>query len=1482
MPSISRIRFTNLIYEDGAKRYNDEIFQFDSFNGVILLENGGGKTVFVQAVLQTILPHTLLGDRKAKDTFVLGNSPAHIAVEWIISDRPRRYALTAVTLFSSKEGMDSHKYVYEYEPGDENSLEGLPFVRKGQNGEIRPSSKEEMADYYQYMNRNHLNAGYFSSNREYQAYIEDNLKIIGSEWRSVARINAAEGAIEGFFEGCKTTTQLVNHLLIPTVEEALAGKGTQDFVETFEKQREHFKKHRQLRDKIEESQQVDGQIASYVKQYAVYEEAWQSLCKTKGETKSVYELAQKKRGQVEQTLAEHQQACEQLQVQKNELDRKYYSYQLASLQETLNHARQIYEQHRQEYDGREEEYRQKNGRLQNLEIARLKALIRSSEEEILYYTEQIKNLASDRDVKELELRINNNAGYLRYCFLQEEGALEHSKQEIKTGLDLVQKQLQLIEKRCQDKQSHYVVLREKRAQAELQRDQAQNDMQSIAGQILANPLREDVLQEKQKWEQRIVELEKILQESRAWERQLQEEKRRIQGELAQMRPQLQKCSREEQSLKDRIELIQEEEESLLIRMKELDTELYSVHSLYTQQGTVLNQFEAVVENLRLNKEKAILKESQAVALHTFYENSTYFGADPLVETLIDVWREQFSYLEAGAVYAEKAAQQLSRTVSEYFQAYPFWAISLVCRASEVDNLLSRLRRQTGLLTHPVFVLTQEEARNILDNVDQKSHAGLDSLRQVFPARWEVNLSSGAFQSWKEELEKNAREANWERQQQEGRLQLMLNFIQQLQGFFLKYPYEESRQLQQSWQETREQMLGLDQHIRSLEERQEEIDARLNNLGKKTGEMGEEHTHFSNRIVKAHEYIRKADERDKARLDLQQCMELLLTHEQELARLGRQKEQEAQRMQEVQRDLFIVEQELHHLLVQGLYKEVQAALPQETKLSRSFLELEREDLLDTLHQKQKGRQHLEDLLNQVRIAKGKQENDLSRKRRQCDGEIEEDFLFPPGGDGEIDAIIQQMEKLKKLIKRLEPDLKLAEKEYAIAQDRLTQQEHDFFQKYSERVLFSESLIVVKEKLDKEHEEIHLKQDYLNERMTGLKAEGEKLSRAITELERKNERYEYLHDKIVPVDLPTNIIPDLSYQPMPIIARYINELQEKQVYLDQIRDRLDQERKRLEIFCQEEVRDPKLRRMVTTGLKYRENYQEVMEWKNRLSNRIALAIRHAEDDMREHDRELQQFINHLHSYLLTMAAELRIIPRKTRVKVEDNWKEIFQFDVPVWDEKEGKNELRRHVDWMISQIENSLYRDENGNENYALMHKDIEKWLQTQQLLSNVMKEKSIKVKCRKVTADGKVSSHPSSWEGSNQWSGGEKWSKNMALFLGIQNYLAEKRQAINPRVKRNRAVILDNPFGKASSDHVLDPVFFIAEQLGFQIIALTALAEGKFIRDYFPIVYSCRLRPTTSPDKHLITADQEIRHAYFQDHEPETLRRLGQQKQMELF
>ncbi len=204
-------------------------------------------------------------------------------------------------------------------------------------------------------------------------------------------------------------------------------------------------------------------------------------------------------------------------------------------------------------------------------------------------------------------------------------------------------------------------------------------------------------------------------------------------------------------------------------------------------------------------------------------------------------------------------------------------------------------------------------------------------------------------------------------------------------------------------------------------------------------------------------------------------------------------------------------------------------------------------------------------------------------------------------------------------------------------------------------------------------------------------------------------------------------------------------------------------------------------------------------------------------------------------------------------------------------------------MLEQLEKDpKFRDEDGGEQYTEIKKFTEKSLQTKQLMQMIMKGNMVKIKCRKVTNDNKVSSGFSSWEESNQWSGGEKWSKNMTLFLGLMNYMAEKRQHINPGVGRTRTVIIDNPFGHASSDHVLNPVFYIAEQLGFQMIALTAHAEGSFIREYFPVVYSCRLREAANGQTSIMTYEKEIKHVYFKDHDPIVLDRLGRREQLTLF
>ncbi|MCK4259598.1 MAG: hypothetical protein KAX49_11510 [Halanaerobiales bacterium] len=66
MPRINRIRVTNIQYDSGKKQLPDITFQLDSQDTILLLANGGGKTLLIQLVMQTILPNEKMNMMKIR------------------------------------------------------------------------------------------------------------------------------------------------------------------------------------------------------------------------------------------------------------------------------------------------------------------------------------------------------------------------------------------------------------------------------------------------------------------------------------------------------------------------------------------------------------------------------------------------------------------------------------------------------------------------------------------------------------------------------------------------------------------------------------------------------------------------------------------------------------------------------------------------------------------------------------------------------------------------------------------------------------------------------------------------------------------------------------------------------------------------------------------------------------------------------------------------------------------------------------------------------------------------------------------------------------------------------------------------------------------------------------------------------------------------------------------------------------------------
>ncbi|MCT4620321.1 MAG: hypothetical protein N4A62_13130 [Marinisporobacter sp.] len=1348
-------------------------------------------------------------------------------------------------------------------------------MKKSTDGKKRPASKGEINDYYQYMAQKSMNAKTFKTIKDFHEFIEEQFKIIPSEWRNIALINGAEGGVEEFFDGCKTTSQLVDKLLIPVVEEAISENGTEDFVKTFEKQREHFKKHKQLRERINESKQIKEQIDRYVDIYLKYHHINEGFIKKKQYGKALYLYVKDEQKNIDKSISENRKDMEQIEADYKEIERKE-SYYIAKLKEKVDATQLVYENLKEEYDQIKYGYDEKQKELTNLKIGKIKREINETKENIEEYEMQLRRLEEDTDVEELKEKLVESNSKIRGYFIKEEENFKKEKILIEGQIRGNKEQLGEYNKKLQIVSDEKESLLRDKNEKEGQRITIEKNIQALATRMHMNPQQDNIKEQQLKWKEKIGQLEKNIVENHGTIHSIQNEKTILNDQLASYGKEVARLEKDQTLIHERLENINKKHSSLLEKIKEMNNSWNYMNSLYTREDSIIHYIGNKCEYLRNEKENLLLQERIARRFIDDYQKNKYFTPDPLLEEWVKNWKSQFSFVEIGSKYIQRASNVFQLEVEQYMKNYPYWSMTIVVEENEVLKLEKCIHENIEKMTVPIFILREREARSIIE--------GRQVINEniIFPKYWVKNMNQDHFKKWKEELNSKAKEITQKRQDKEYEMDECSHIFNELKKFFIENGYEYYQRLQEEYAIVGEQLYSSYEAIGKIKKRQGDIDDTIRQLNKKIMEWKDENNLLNNWVQLAQDYMNGENEKESLASFIYVLQEKINKKVAQIKKLNREIETINAILQDLRDNLRDFEYRMNMLKDDPLYGEVIRAMPKFVESAKVTLEIERQNLKDLLYKTQGSIKSIEGAIKKEEKNKKNLKRNLEIERKQSEYAINEAFIFPSYGEEEIEKLITTINELKPVLKELENKFKNIEDEYNKRELEYTLRKQDFYKKNEELYIFKEPLYKVKDQIQKEKKECIKRKDQNEKIYKRLNEEKMNIDKIINNLQINNGRFSFLIDGVEDIMLGEDTTRDFPYDRKGFIDQLIHELTNLKNELSTAMKEVENHKNIFTNFCNDCIKDPKLKERTIAGVRYKNSYKDMTQWQNKMHENLSRIIKIAEDDMREHDKELEQFIQHLYTYVATVTDELRIIPKNTRIKVEDQWKEIYKFNIPEWNQQEGKEELRKHVDWMIKQLESNQFKNEDGSDKDVDIRKEIEKWLQSKQLLRIILKNNVIKVSCRKVTNDGKVSSAPTTWENSNKWSGGEKWSKNMTLFLGILNYLAEKRQSIIIGIKTNRTVIVDNPFGKASSDHVLDPVFFIAEKLGFQLIALTAHTEGKFIRNYFPVVYSCKLRETVNGNSLIIDKEKEIHYAFFKDHDPKALLRLGEQKQMNLF
>jgi hypothetical protein len=216
MPKVNRIRVCNIKLDKGDKVFGDKTFNLYGNNSIFILENGGGKTSLIQMVLQVVLPNYASSEKRMLKNTVLKDNTVHIAVEWIPDDENYEKFITGYAFHNyggklqgneKKKQYDYFNYIIETDYAGAPKLEEIEFVQYGKVTRIDELKREL---------KKLKGVQTFDTNSEYQDVLKQ-YGLLESEWKNIAKVNGEEGGVKEFFQKTATTKNLIEKLFIPSL-----------------------------------------------------------------------------------------------------------------------------------------------------------------------------------------------------------------------------------------------------------------------------------------------------------------------------------------------------------------------------------------------------------------------------------------------------------------------------------------------------------------------------------------------------------------------------------------------------------------------------------------------------------------------------------------------------------------------------------------------------------------------------------------------------------------------------------------------------------------------------------------------------------------------------------------------------------------------------------------------------------------------------------------------------------------------------------------------------------------------------------------------------------------------------------------------------------------------------------------------------------------------------------------------------------------
>lgn len=1410
MPRINRVRIANIHYD--KKVIKDLLINCCGGENILLnLANGGGKSVLVQLLQQPLLPESKIQGREIVN-YLPSDKTSYILIEWKLDNNSRLqkdYLLTGIVISKlvSNEDMNRTRFftfMHHYKTGNEFDIKNIPLIRKEHNAVTYKSYEEAM----RLLKENRNLPEVIPYTRAEQLAYRNKLAEYGiftDEWKTLAKINESEGGVDELFKQCKTSNDLIDKWILKSISDSNE-KESKELKEMFSKLLEEIIENE---DSIKEKEILD-EFNEKMNEYKLPVEKLLKSLKAEEEVQSeLYNIYVK----LKNITSENQEKIEKIETQftENERELKHIEYEEIS---------EKYYNLKKEQDDMEEQREKKieeiGAQEKMLNEAKFEYKVQKAAE--LYQKEKeasakIKALELSRE--NLENKNNTNEHILEIEYnLQEK--YKQMIEEYTNSLDKIKNSNSEMKKE-EEKNKEKIKLNNK-------------EIQKIFGMLgeLNAKIRSFEETEKEIFLKLSIELTRNLL-GELEEKQIQKIHENFKNEIDRMQEEI-KASKE-QIEKAKIEINKETEkqeentkqiEKLMVKQTERKREHQDYIELESKVREVMNFHR--IRDISIFKQNDYLKIIDEKRLE--YKRKTEEFINKIEKTKEDILeleqggihnsreiREMLENADIGYITGEEyLRKQDEKYQKELLEKNPILPYCYLVSEEELEKINTLdIKEEINKLSP---IITHSDASKMLKK--EKNTVEIEGIH--FLSLYHKECFGSHTEEYKDKLEKRLESYKTRKEECEAELKLIEGHIQVISEF--KYDEKQVKEMQ-------EELKQLEEEIGNKKEENENSKKNVDNL-RNANENNEKKIIEDNKgLEREQENYKEFEKYLEDNIEYLEAKKQIDKKEKESDDLKHENEELEVKNGDIQTQF--TKNTTNRIEINNKLKDVKensSKIPerQEMKLlddSLEELEAQYEELTKKYEQNKK---QIDDGL--VLWRKNRDEAEKYLKKYYSDLK-KEDYQNVSYSEEIEDLARKRKDELEKVVKEKSEELQNLNIENKGISTNI------------ENVIAN--LNKLGEKTPIPENEIQRNYDKRKKDIKEQNAKGKEKQKEYININSQNQRQINQIDRIIDTESKNNKAHDVNIEEInlsELINKYQGLLNKSDI------EKEEAKRKQTEI-----ITDYKNKHLVIGNIlnniylqneKTFDDFYYIYEKLEESLDLLKKYIGGLNATLQNIQNDKNNILYHAVEQGKYLYEELKKISESGKIKRGDRYIQILKIDLPVELEDYLEQRMKSYIDECIQSLREECKQSKNTNE---VIEKKVTSYLADRKLLNVTLNVETIKVKLYKFDIENKNS-------GLRAWeevivgnSGGQKFIACFVLISALIEYTRRKELEARgeEEIKETSKVfILDNPFGKTSSKHLLEPMMEISKKFNIQMFCLSDLSQSS-ITDKFTIIYQLALK-----------------------------------------